>query len=164
MRALDALKRADVMVYDALVSDRVMALASPEARREFAGKRGGRPWHSQRDVALRLIELARQGQRVLRLKGGDAFVLGRGGEEAGVRFRVAPGITAGLGGPAYAGTPATSRNTNQAVTWWPGMPPPTARTASIGGARQRRATAGPLHGSVATRRDRPASHRGRHGA
>jgi len=122
LHALDALKQADVIVYDALVSDRVLALASPDARREFAGKRGGRPSHSQRDITLRLIELARQGQRVLRLKGGDPFVFGRGAEEvkalaeAGIRFCVVPGITAGLGGLAYAGIPATSRETNQAVT------------------------------------------------
>jgi uroporphyrin-III C-methyltransferase len=128
LHALDALKRADVIVYDALVSDRVLALAAPQARREFAGKRGGRPSHSQRDITLRLIELARQGLRVLRLKGGDPFVFGRGGEEvkalaeAGVRFRIVPGITAGIGGLAYAGIPATSRETNQALILVAGHP------------------------------------------
>jgi uroporphyrin-III C-methyltransferase len=128
LHALDALKKADVIVYDALVSDEVMALALPDARREFAGKRGGRPSHSQSDITFRLIELARQGLRVLRLKGGDPFVFGRGGEEvkalaeAGVRFRVVPGITAGIGGLAYAGIPATSRETNQALTLVAGHP------------------------------------------
>ena len=128
LHALDALKRADVIVYDALVSEAVMALAAPNARREFAGKRGGRPSHSQSDITLRLIELARQNLRVLRLKGGDPFVFGRGGEEvralaeAGVRFRVVPGITAGIGGLAYAGIPATSRNTNQALILVAGHP------------------------------------------
>jgi uroporphyrin-III C-methyltransferase len=128
LHALDALKKADVIVYDALVSDAVMALAAPNARREFAGKRGGRPSHSQSDITLRLIELARQGLRVLRLKGGDPFVFGRGGEEvkalaeAGVRFRVVPGITAGIGGLAYAGIPATSRETNQALILVAGHP------------------------------------------
>jgi uroporphyrin-III C-methyltransferase len=128
LHGLDALRRADIIVYDALVSDRVMALAAPQARREFAGKRGGRPSHSQADITLRLIELARQGLRVLRLKGGDPFVFGRGGEEvkalaeAGVRFRVVPGVTAGIGGLAYAGIPATSRETNQALTLVAGHP------------------------------------------
>ncbi|HLJ71102.1 MAG TPA: uroporphyrinogen-III C-methyltransferase [Roseiarcus sp.] len=128
LHALDALKKADVIVYDALVSEGVLALAGPEARREFAGKRGGRPSHSQKDITLRLIELARQNLRVLRLKGGDPFVFGRGGEEvkalaeAGVRFRVVPGITAGIGGLAYAGIPATSRETNQALILVAGHP------------------------------------------
>lgn len=118
IHAASALRRADVIVHDALVSDGVMALASEKARLEFAGKRGGRPSHSQRDISLRLIELAKQGYRVLRLKGGDPFIFGRGGEEAraladaGIRFRVVPGITAGIGGLAYAGIPATSRETN----------------------------------------------------
>jgi uroporphyrin-III C-methyltransferase len=128
IHAASALRRADVIVYDALVSDRVMALASEKARLEFAGKRGGRPSHSQRDISLRLIDLAKQGYRVLRLKGGDPFIFGRGGEEAraladaGIRFRVVPGITAGIGGLAYAGIPATSRETNQAFVLAAGHP------------------------------------------
>jgi uroporphyrin-III C-methyltransferase len=128
LHALDALKKADVIVYDALVSDGVLALAPPAARREFAGKRGGRPSHSQADITLRLIELARQNLRVLRLKGGDPFVFGRGGEEvkalaeAKISFRVVPGITAGIGGLAYAAIPATSRDTNQALILVAGHP------------------------------------------
>jgi uroporphyrin-III C-methyltransferase len=128
LHALSALQRADVIVYDALVSDRVMALASPAARREYAGKRGGRPSHSQHDISERLVGLAKQNLRVLRLKGGDPFVFGRGGEEAraladaDVRFRIVPGITAGLGGLAYAGIPATSRETNQALVLVAGHP------------------------------------------
>jgi uroporphyrin-III C-methyltransferase len=111
-----ALEQADVVVYDALVGDDVLALARPEAVLEYAGKRGGK-------VSLRLIQLAREGRRVVRLKGGDPFVFGRGGEEAlalvaaGVPFRVVPGITAGIGGLAYAGIPTTHRDTNAAVTF-----------------------------------------------
>lgn len=128
LHALNALRQADVIVYDALVSDRVLKLASPKARREFAGKRGGRPSHSQNDISTRLVALARQGHRVLRLKGGDPFVFGRGGEEAfalaaaGIRFRIVPGVTAGIGGLAYVGIPATSRETNQALVLVAGHP------------------------------------------
>ncbi|WP_044558978.1 uroporphyrinogen-III C-methyltransferase [Azospirillum sp. B4] len=119
--ALHALRQADHIVYDALVDERILDLANPAAVREFAGKRGGRPSPAQEDISLRLVELGRQGRKVLRLKAGDPFVFGRGGEEAlalvaaGLPFRVVPGITAGLAGPAYAGIPATHRTANQAV-------------------------------------------------
>jgi uroporphyrin-III C-methyltransferase len=120
------LGQADVVVYDALVGEGVLALARPGARLEFAGKRGGRPSPKQADISHRLVQLARDGQRVLRLKGGDPFVFGRGGEEAlalveaGVPFRIVPGISAGIGGLAYAGIPVTHRDTNSAVTFLTG--------------------------------------------
>ncbi|NLH81967.1 MAG: uroporphyrinogen-III C-methyltransferase [Phyllobacteriaceae bacterium] len=120
-RAIHALQTADVIVYDALVGAEILDLARPGAEREFAGKRGGKPSAKQGDIIDRLIELAQEGKRVLRLKGGDPFVFGRGGEEAlalvaaGVPFHVVPGITAGLGGLTAAGIPATTRDTNQAV-------------------------------------------------
>jgi uroporphyrin-III C-methyltransferase len=123
LHALHALRLADVVVYDALVDERIVACARPEALREFAGKRGGKPSPRQPDISDRLIQLARAGHRVLRLKGGDPFVFGRGGEEAlalvaaGVIFRIVPGITAGIGGLAYAGIPVTHRTINQAVTF-----------------------------------------------
>ena len=121
LHAVHALQRADVIVFDALVSDEVMALARKGAEREFAGKRGGKPSAKQGDITDRLIELARQNKRVLRLKGGDPFIFGRGGEEAlglakaGVSFRIVPGLTAGLAGLAYAAIPATTRGTNRAI-------------------------------------------------
>jgi uroporphyrin-III C-methyltransferase len=121
--ALHALKQAEVVVYDALVDPRILDLARPGALREYAGKRGGKPSAKQRDISLRLIELAREGRRVLRLKGGDPFVFGRGGEEAmalvaaGVPFRIVPGISAGIGGLAYAGIPVTHRDVNSAVAF-----------------------------------------------
>src|SRR5580704_2820824 len=118
--ALAGLAQADVVVHDALVDERVLALAGAGARLEFAGKRGGKPSATQADISQRLVALARAGKRVLRLKGGDPFVFGRGGEEAmvlaaaGVPFRVIPGVTAGLAAPAAA-IPATLRGTNRAV-------------------------------------------------
>jgi len=121
--ALHALRTADVIVYDALVDPRIMALAGAGARRIHAGKRGGRPSPSQADISRTLVEEARKSLRVLRLKGGDPFVFGRGGEEAlalakaGIPFRLVPGITAGIGGLAYAGIPATHRDVNSAVAF-----------------------------------------------
>lgn len=123
LHAVNGLALADAVVYDALVDDRILALANPTAELIFAGKRGGKPSPKQRDISARLVELARAGKRVLRLKGGDPFVFGRGGEEglalveAGIPFRVIPGVTAGTGGLAYAGIPVTHRDTNQAVTF-----------------------------------------------
>ena len=123
LHALNALRQADVVVYDALVADDILALAADGAALEYAGKRGGKPSAKQRDITLRLIELAREGQRVLRLKGGDPFVFGRGGEEAlglvraKIPFRIIPGITAGIAGTAYAGIPVTHRDVNSAVTF-----------------------------------------------
>src|SRR2546421_3696371 len=120
--ALHALDRADVVVYDALVDPRILGLVPPGVMLDYAGKRGGRPSPSQPDISARLIRLAQEGRRVLRLKGGDPCVFGRGGEEAlalaasGIPFRIVPGITAGIGGLAYAGIPVTHRDTNSAVT------------------------------------------------
>jgi uroporphyrin-III C-methyltransferase len=119
--ALAGLAQADIVVHDALVDQRVLALAGPQARLEFAGKRGGKPSPLQADISERLVALARARHRVLRLKGGDPFVFGRGGEEAmtlaraGVPFRVIPGVTAGLAALAAAGIPATLRGVNRAV-------------------------------------------------
>src|SRR5689334_15801283 len=119
--ALAGLAQADVVVHDALVDQRVLALAGPQARLEFAGKRGGKPSPLQADISERLIALARARHRVLRLKGGDPFVFGRGGEEAmtlaraGIPFRIIPGVTAGLAALAAAGIPATLRGINRAV-------------------------------------------------
>jgi uroporphyrin-III C-methyltransferase len=119
--ALAGLAQADVVVHDALVDRRVLALAGPQTRLEFAGKRGGKPSATQADISKRLVELARERRRVLRLKGGDPYVFGRGGEEAmtlaaaGVPFRVIPGVTAGLAALAAATIPATLRGVNRAI-------------------------------------------------
>ncbi|HEY4835658.1 MAG TPA: uroporphyrinogen-III C-methyltransferase [Bradyrhizobium sp.] len=121
LHALHALRIADDIVYDALVGPAILELAGNQAELIFAGKRGGRPSAQQTDINELLIERARMGRRVLRLKGGDPFVFGRGGEEAlaltraGLRFRIIPGITSGLAAAALAGIPATMRQTNHAV-------------------------------------------------
>lgn len=122
LHGLNALRQAEVIVYDALVDPAILDWA-PQADHEYAGKRGGKPSPKQRDISLRLVELARAGKRVLRLKGGDPFVFGRGGEEAqtlvqqGVPIRIIPGVSAGIGGLAYAGIPVTHRDVNQSVTF-----------------------------------------------
>ena len=112
-----------MVVYDALVSADILKLARTGTLLEYAGKRGGKPSPKQPDISRRLIQLAREGKRVLRLKGGDPFIFGRGGEEAlalveaGVPFRIVPGISAGIGGLAYAGIPITHRSINSVVTF-----------------------------------------------
>lgn len=123
MHALAGLLQADAVVHDALVDPRILALAPAAAERIFAGKRGGKPSAAQADITARLVALARAGRRVVRLKGGDPYIFGRGGEEVltlareGVPFRVIPGITAGLAGLAAASIPATMRGVNQAIVF-----------------------------------------------
>jgi uroporphyrin-III C-methyltransferase len=120
---LHALAAADFILYDALIDEALLSLAKKGAGLIFAGKRAGVTSCKQSDISNLLIDLARKQNRVLRLKGGDPFVFGRGGEEAqqlaqaGVPFRIVPGITAGIGGLAYAGIPVTHRDTNHAVTF-----------------------------------------------
>jgi uroporphyrin-III C-methyltransferase len=116
-----AIQNADVILYDALIDTALLKLTRGELI--FAGKRAGVKSCRQSDISRTLVSLAKKGKRVLRLKGGDPFVFGRGGEEAlalvrgGVPFRIVPGVTAGIGGLAYAGIPVTHRDTNHAVTF-----------------------------------------------
>lgn len=118
---LKAIAQADVVLHDALVDPALLALA--RGQKIYAGKRAGVRSCKQDEICALLVRLAQDGKRVLRLKGGDPFVFGRGGEEAqalaraGVPFRIVPGITAGIGGLAYAGIPVTHRDTNHAVTF-----------------------------------------------
>ena len=122
LHAAYALGRADVVVHDALVSDAILSLATG-GRLEMAGKRAGGVRTQQLRINSRLIQLARQGLRVVRLKGGDPLVFGRGGEEAlalaaaGIPFRIVPGISAGIGGTAAAGIPLTHRHLARSVTF-----------------------------------------------
>ena len=116
--ALRALKSADVIVYDALVSPEILSMIPPETETIEAGKRGGGHSTKQEDICALLVKLGKENRRVVRLKGGDPFVFGRGGEEAcvlaeaNIPFRIIPGLTSGITGPAYAGIPVTHRAVN----------------------------------------------------
>lgn len=116
IRALKLIQRADVALYDHLISDEVLALLPKAVERVYVGKERANHTMRQEDINALLVRLAQEGRRVLRLKGGDPFVFGRGGEEIdtlsanGVRFEVVPGITAALGVAAYAGIPLTHRD------------------------------------------------------
>lgn len=120
---LVAIANADAIFVDALVNPGLLKLARPSAEIFASGKRKGRPSPKQEEITRALVAAARQKKRVLRLKGGDPFVFGRGGEEAlalaraQIPFRVVPAATAGIGGLAYAGIPVTHRDLNHAVTF-----------------------------------------------
>jgi uroporphyrin-III C-methyltransferase len=122
LHAARALGESDVVLHDALVSPEILALAA-QARLEPVGKRAGGRRTPQLRINQRLIQLAHEGHRVVRLKGGDPLVFGRGGEEAlalaaaGVRFRIIPGVSAGVGGAAAAGIPVTHRGLAHSVSF-----------------------------------------------
>jgi uroporphyrin-III C-methyltransferase len=123
LHAVHALEQADVVLHDALVAPEILTLCGPGARLEPVGKRAGQRSFKQLQINQRLIDLAGENLRVVRLKGGDPLVFGRGGEEAlalaaaGVPFRIVPGVTAGYGALACAGIPATHRGLAQSVAF-----------------------------------------------
>ncbi len=122
VRGARLLREADVVLYDRLVSPKLVETVRPEALRIFVGKRCGRASVTQSEINGAMIRHARAGLRVVRLKGGDPFVFGRGGEEclelaaAGVPFELVPGVTSATSVPAYAGIPVTHRNVASAFT------------------------------------------------
>jgi len=121
--AAHGIAEADVIFYDALVDKACLQLAGAGAVLHCAGKRGGAPSITQAEINRKLIAAAKAGKRVLRLKGGDPFVFGRGGEEAlalrkaGVPFRIAPGVTAGIAAASYAGIPVSMRQMSQSFAF-----------------------------------------------
>jgi uroporphyrinogen III methyltransferase / synthase len=131
LRAAELLRCADVLLYDALASDAVVAFAPQTCERIFVGKRGGDHSIAQEEIEALMIDKAREGRHVVRLKGGDPFVFGRGGEEAealraaGIAFEVVPGISSALAVPAYAGIPITHREHAASFTVLTGHEDPT---------------------------------------
>lgn len=123
LRAARLLEGAEAVVYDRLISDQVLSLCPPHCRRIYAGKSAGRHTLTQEEINHLLVELAREGLQTVRLKGGDPFVFGRGGEEAlalaeaGVPFEIVPGVSSAVAGPAYAGIPVTHRGLAASVTF-----------------------------------------------
>ena len=137
LRAKDALGTCDVVIYDHLVSPKILDYA-PTARHIYAGKRGGDPDSArQSSIESLMVRLARSGKRVVRLKGGDPFVFGRGGEEAlylahhRIPFEIVPGVTAGVGVPAYAGIPVTHRGLASEVTFLTAHEDPSKKDSDI---------------------------------
>ena len=121
VRAMEIIERAEVILFDQLVDERIRELFSPHAEQLFVGKEGGLHHVTQDQTISLIVEKAARGKTVLRLKGGDPYVFGRGGEEAeacaaaGSPFEVVPGITSGVAGPAYAGIPLTHRDASASV-------------------------------------------------
>jgi uroporphyrinogen III methyltransferase / synthase len=136
-RSLELIATADAILYDRLIPPGALDGAPPDAELRYVGKEPGAPAMEQDDINALLVELGRAGRRVVRLKGGDPFVFGRGGEEAealaaaGVSFEVVPGVTAGVAAPAYAGIPVTHREMASAVAFVTGHEDPEKQGSAI---------------------------------
>lgn len=126
LRGLECLERADVVIYDYLANPELLRHAPPGAEKIYAGKTAGRHAMKQEETNALMLRKAREGKRVVRLKGGDPCVFGRGGEEAaelaaaGIPFEIVPGVSSVIGGPAYAGIPLTHRENNAMFTVFTG--------------------------------------------
>src|SRR5437667_4759936 len=130
LRAKECIEQADVIVYDHLANPEMLSWARDDAEIIYVGKRAGEHALGQEKINVLLVERARAGKQVVRLKGGDPFVFGRGAEEAsaivdaGIEFEIVPGITSAIAGPAYAGIPVTHRAENSHVTFFTGHEDP----------------------------------------
>jgi uroporphyrinogen III methyltransferase/synthase len=137
LKGAECMKRADVVVYDRLAPEALLAYARPEAELVYVGKKSGDPSMSQEEINALLVELGRAGKTVVRLKGGDPYVFGRGGEEAhtlacaGLPFEVVPGVTSGIAAPAYAGIPVTHRGVSTSVAFVTGHEDPTKGDSDV---------------------------------
>ncbi|MFC5277661.1 uroporphyrinogen-III C-methyltransferase [Halorubrum rubrum] len=136
VKAARLIAEADVVLHDKLPGPAILG-EIPESKREDVGKRAGGEWTPQEYTNRRMVELAREGKRVVRLKGGDPFVFGRGGEEAehlaeaGIPFEVVPGITSAIAGPAVAGIPVTHRDHASSVSFVTGHEDPTKAESAV---------------------------------
>src|SRR6266404_3158532 len=137
LRAKECIETADVIVYDHLANPEILSWARDDAEFVYAGKEAGGSQLSQQQINAILIDKAREGKQVVRLKGGDPFVFGRGAEEAqaiadaGILFEIVPGITSAIAGPAYAGIPLTHRAHNSHVTFFTGHEDPAKTESAI---------------------------------
>ena len=137
LRALECIKNADVVVYDYLASPSLLKHTDTDAELIYAGKQGGDHTLTQDQINALIVEKARQGLNVARLKGGDPFIFGRGGEEAqvlvenGIEFEIVPGVTSAIAAPAYAGIPLTHRDHVSSVSFITGHEDPTKSETSI---------------------------------
>jgi uroporphyrinogen III methyltransferase/synthase len=137
LRAKECMEHADVIVYDHLANPEMLGWARDDAEIIYAGKKAGEHALSQDEINKLLTEKARAGKEVVRLKGGDPFVFGRGAEEAkaivdaGIAFEIVPGITSAIAGPAYAGIPVTHRAENSHVTFFTGHEDPSKLESAI---------------------------------
>jgi len=137
LRAKECIQKAEVIVYDYLCNPEMLNWAPEAAARIFAGKKAGAHTLTQEEIDALLVQKTGEGKQVVRLKGGDPFLFGRGGEEAqalaraGLLFEIVPGITSAIAGPAYAGIPVTHRGSNSHVTFFTGHEDPAKSESSI---------------------------------
>ncbi|MBA2534952.1 MAG: uroporphyrinogen-III C-methyltransferase, partial [Rubrobacter sp.] len=137
VKGVRCMREADAVVYDRLAPEALLGYARPDAEKVYVGKKPGNPTMSQDEINTLLVELGRAGKTVVRLKGGDPYIFGRGGEEAltlyraGLPFEVVPGVTSGVAAPAYAGIPVTHRNLSTSVAFVTGHEDPTKGSTDV---------------------------------
>jgi len=137
IKGVRCMEEADAVVYDRLAPQALLGYARPEAEKIYVGKKPGNPTMSQEEINALLVEKGRDGKTVVRLKGGDPYIFGRGGEEAlalidaGLPFEVVPGVTSGVAAPAYAGIPVTHRNVSTSVAFVTGHEDPTKGSPDV---------------------------------